>query len=101
MCVSQSGDDARGAKGQEGSGVKLRFIDVGRNKQCWDAEVCDPLESGIIKSIKKHGQLMSKYIEFTLDLDTGKGSIFAGLHIVGKIEVVNTSAPSFAQAFSI
>jgi len=69
----------------------VHFENVGRRKKSGSADI--PLtEAAILKEIRRNGALMSRDIDFTLDLDTGEGSIYAGFHVVGRIRVPDPAA---------
>lgn len=57
--------------------MKIKFIDVGRDKKCWEAEIPCVDESisiaAILKSIRKNKAIMSRDVEITDD-----GGIFVG-----------------------
>lgn len=62
--------------------MKVKFIDVGRNKKSWEAECDGELNYNWLYSQAKKA-LMSSDIDFSDD-----GTIFAGFRSVGKFEVV-------------
>ena len=68
--------------------VLVKFIDVGRDKKCWeevlmtDEDGCIP-DHRLMKSIRKQKALASRYPEFVED-----GLIVAGCRVVGRFEVV-------------
>lgn len=62
--------------------MKVKFIDVGRNKRSWDADL-KPIDTEIVRHIKKAGVLMSRDIEVDLE----SGAIFAGMRLVGRFEL--------------
>lgn len=70
--------------------MKVRFIDVGRNKACWTAECpMEISEAGdwFYRQVKPH--LGSKDLEFILNASPfGSGTIFAGFHVVGHFELI-------------
>jgi len=69
----------------------IHFENVGRRKKTGSADI--PLtEAAILKEIRRNGGLMSRGIEFTLDLDTGEGIVCAGFHVVGRIRVPGPAA---------
>lgn len=69
----------------------INFKNVGRSKKNWTVECNSSIDSEIaerfiLNQIKKNGGLMSRDIQFTID--NNHGSIFAGFHVVGEIEVI-------------
>ena len=74
--------------------MKIKFIDVGRNKATWEAECeaekIEDLEYGWLYSqVKKRAMLMSEEIEFLLNQeDLTNGIITAGFHTIGKFAIV-------------
>lgn len=68
--------------------IVIDFIDVGRSDRSWTESFSNPPSyRAILKSIKKHHALMSRNVDFSLDLETGEGLIFAGMRSVGKMRV--------------
>lgn len=78
--------------------MKLKFVDVGRNKKSWEVEVPDSPDhmtnSAIAKSIRKSHSLASRDLEWEIDLDAGVGAVFAGMRRVGSIEVLAPVSPA-------
>ncbi len=68
--------------------MKVKFIDVGRNKKSWEAECKGQLTFDWLYSQAKKA-LMSSDIDFTDD-----GSILAGFRTVGRFEIVEEASKS-------
>jgi len=71
--------------------MRLLFSNVGRKKRTWILDVNEDsglFEDQIDKSIRKNGGLLSRDVDFDIDLDDGRGTIFAGFHKVGDITVL-------------
>lgn len=62
--------------------VKAKFLNVGRGKRTWEAEL-KPDAVDILREIRKNGGLMSSDIEIHYEEDTNKGDVFAGFRTVG------------------
>lgn len=67
--------------------LKIRFVEVGRNKKSWETEVPegDRALPAILKSVQKSGALMSRGIEVVAD--GAEGRIYAGARCVGRFEI--------------
>lgn len=62
--------------------MRIKFIEVGRYKTSWDAEL-EPLDTEIIRHIRKKKVLASKWF----DVDMDSGAILAGMRCVGRFEL--------------
>ena len=67
--------------------LKVHFVAVGRGCKSWDAECAeeDLTEKWVFKQIRESKALMSRNLEFVIEGD--EGTIFAGIHSVGKIRI--------------
>lgn len=73
--------------------MKIKFIDVGRNKVTWESEC--PVNSvyeleydWLFSQVKNRGGVMSNDIEFLLEkASETEGIITAGFHTIGKFEI--------------
>lgn len=66
--------------------MKVRFINVGKDKKSWEAETDGELSyNWLYGQVKKHSALFSSGIDFYED-----GSITAGFRTVGRFEVIGT-----------
>jgi len=66
----------------------IKFVDVGRGRRSWEFSFDgkeEDLEDAIDSEIHQKGGLVSMSISWSLDINTCKGSIFAGFHKVGEI----------------
>lgn len=65
--------------------MKVKFIEVGRNKLSWEAECKTPDYEFLYKQVKTHGCVMSQDIDF-VEVGVGVGRIYAGFRPIGMYE---------------
>jgi hypothetical protein len=72
--------------------ITVKFIDVGRGKKSWEAEIpVGRFHTAMRASIKKQKALGSNGIEIEFDEGTGTGDIYVGgFRKVGHFEVVKS-----------
>lgn len=64
-------------------GFEVSFENVGRHKEGWSATLPDLEYDSLVASVRLHGRLMSRCIEFMVDDESKTGVIFAGMRSVG------------------
>lgn len=65
----------------------IEFLNVGRDRKNWTANVNDPSESKIIEAIRAGRALMSRDISITYEPDDNLGTIYAGVRPVGNFTI--------------
>lgn len=73
--------------------VVVRFCDVGRERKTWERRFAQPLDADLIAH-EATSALRSRSVEvgLGLDLDSGRGTIFAGMHKVGDLLIIGVGA---------
>ena len=75
--------------------VRVRFVDIGRNKQTWEVDVKAqpagdlPDERSLLRALHARGALRSRDLD--VSVDGSSGLCFAGMHTVGRWEVVHAA----------
>ena len=69
--------------------IRAKLIDVGRRK--YTGEVGFNTLRGLYLQIKKKAQLMSRYIEIVAEDGSKEGRIYAGVYLIGRIELLGGS----------
>lgn len=73
--------------------MRIRFVDVGRDRKTWEAELPgrrEPIEE-IYSAVVKAKVLKSRGVEVVANDDGVSGVILAGAHKVGRFEVVGSA----------
>jgi len=73
--------------------MQVEFVEVGRSKKSWCEEMVKLTHGALEKSVRQHGALMSRGIDFDMD-DDNTGTIYSGLHPVGRFRIT----PAIAKA---
>lgn len=69
--------------------MKVRFIEVGRDKATFETELPSVTERALTKALRSGARIASRGIEFGLDEDSlASGPVIAGMRIIGRWEVV-------------
>lgn len=72
--------------------IKVKFLEVGRNKVCWDAELAELSFEELEGAVKARGALMSSDIEFSYDEDKKEGFVLVGgFRAVGTFQVFDNT----------
>lgn len=68
--------------------MTIHFLNVGRDKKSWNAEVPDLSDRTLINQIRRQGALMSRDIDFNWNNADDGGVIYVGMfRNVGKFSV--------------
>lgn len=73
--------------------MKIKFIEVGRNNQTWDAEcsansISELEYDWLYDQVKRNAYVRSNDLEFLLHEDETNGVITAGFHTIGKFQII-------------
>lgn len=72
--------------------VKVKFLEVGMNNVCWDAELTELSFDELQRAVEEKGALLSRYPEFVYDEEANEGTIFVGgFRPVGTFQVFDNT----------
>lgn len=64
--------------------MRIKFVDVGRNKRNWEVECAELTYDFMYKQVKSMSGILSQEVDFM-----DNGSILVGFRSVGKFEVIH------------